>query len=73
MRIFTRAALKNLAYLYAYRGEALNAKKALARSDVEVDAQAVAMVREEVHKLLHFLTSSPTGIVFRERASIEGS
>ncbi|VDD76260.1 unnamed protein product [Mesocestoides corti] len=74
MRIFNRATLKQLAYLYAYRGEALSAKAALARSDADIDAQAVEMVRDTLHKLLHPLTSSPLfGIVFRERASVEGS
>ncbi len=73
MRVFTRAALKQLAYLYAYRGEALSAKAALARSDADIDAQSVEMVRQALHKLLHPLTSSPLGgIVFRERASGEG-
>lgn len=73
MRLFTRAALRQLAYLYAYRGEALSVKAALAKSSSEIDTQSVEMVREAVHNLLHPLTSSPLrGIVFRERTSVEG-
>ncbi|CDS36611.1 nucleolar pre ribosomal associated protein [Echinococcus multilocularis] len=72
MRIFTRAALKQLAYLYAYRGEALSKKVALSRSDAEVDAHSVELVRQALHRLLLPLTSSPlTGLVFRERAYLE--
>uniref|UniRef100_A0A0X3P9X5 Nucleolar pre-ribosomal-associated protein 1 n=2 Tax=Schistocephalus solidus TaxID=70667 RepID=A0A0X3P9X5_SCHSO len=74
MRIFTRSALKQLAYLYAWRGEALTAKVALSRSDTEVDQQAVELVRTAVHKLLHALCSSSLyGLVFRERMSSDAS
>ncbi|VDN32376.1 unnamed protein product, partial [Dibothriocephalus latus] len=74
MRIFTRNALKQLAYLYSWRGEALTAKVALGRSDTEVDQQAVEMVRTAVHKLLHPLCSSIVyGLVFRERMSSDVS
>ncbi|KAL7059381.1 hypothetical protein AAHC03_013599 [Spirometra sp. Aus1] len=74
MRVFTRAALKQLAYLYAWRGEALTAKVALGRSDTEVDQQAVELVRTAVHKLLHTLCSSTVyGLVFRERMSSDVS
>ncbi|KAL5104678.1 Nucleolar pre-ribosomal-associated protein 1 [Taenia crassiceps] len=62
-----------LAYLYAYRGEALSPKVALSRTDAEVDAQSVELVRQALHSLLLPLTSSPfTGLVFRERAYLEG-
>ncbi|KAL5968502.1 Nucleolar pre-ribosomal-associated protein 1 [Taenia solium] len=72
MRIFTRAALKHLAYLYAYRGEALSLKVALSRTDADVDAKSVELVRQTLHSLLLSLTSSPfTGLVFRERAYLE--
>ncbi|KAM7542026.1 hypothetical protein Aperf_G00000002958 [Anoplocephala perfoliata] len=72
MRIFTRNALKQLGYLYAYRGEALSEKSALARTDAEMDFQAVELVRQAVHSLLIPLVTSPLlGLVFRERASLE--
>lgn len=72
MRIFTRTALKQLAYLYAYRGEALSLKVALSRTDADVDAKSVEIVRQALHSLLLSLTSSPfTGLVFRERAYLE--
>lgn len=72
MRIFTRSSLKQLAYLYAYRGEALSKKVALSRTDAEVDAQSVELVRQALHSLLLPLTSSPfTGLVFRERAYLD--
>ncbi|KAM7542779.1 hypothetical protein Aperf_G00000003752 [Anoplocephala perfoliata] len=44
IRIFTRNALKQLGYLYAYRGEALSEKSALARPDAEMDFQALELV-----------------------------
>ena len=73
MRIFTRSTLKQLAYLYAYRGEALSVKKALIRTDAEVDADAVDLVRQAVHSLLLPLVSSPIlGLVFRENTCLEG-
>ena len=73
MRIFTRAALKQIAYLYAYRGEALSVQKALARPDSDVDDDAVELVRQAVHSLLLPLVSSPIlGLVFRENTCLEG-
>ncbi|KAM7542545.1 hypothetical protein Aperf_G00000003312 [Anoplocephala perfoliata] len=72
IRIFTRNALKQLGYLYAYRGEALSEKSAVARPDAEVDFQALELVRQAVHSLLIPLVASPLlGLVFRERAFLE--
>ncbi|VUZ46423.1 unnamed protein product, partial [Hymenolepis diminuta] len=70
MRIFTRNVLKQLGYLYAYRGEALSEKSAFARTDAEVNIQTVELVREAVHSLLvPLVSSSLQGLVFREQTS----
>ncbi|VDM34040.1 unnamed protein product [Hydatigera taeniaeformis] len=58
---------------YKHMGEALSMKVALSRTDAEVDAESVEVVRQALHSLLLPLTSSPTaGLVFRERAYLEG-
>lgn len=68
MRVFSGHSMKQLLYLYAWRGEAVNLKELTTRSALDVDDQKLTSIREKLHELLiHLTTSNRLGLVFTDR------
>ncbi|VDP92363.1 unnamed protein product [Echinostoma caproni] len=68
VRLFDRNSLKQLLYLYTWRGEALTLQDLAGRDDGDVDTDQLDCIRQKLHQMLTLLTTSTRlGLVFSGR------